>query len=232
MFYVLDGTVDHARERAKAADLREVRWILAQQARLDQQLTVIVRRVHDRGDWIDAGCTSTTQWLAQISTSDYRTAERITRTSDALRELPALDEAMSNGELSLDQAVAVVEVATPETDEALVRIAVGKAPGQIARAARMLVPPTLVDDTELYRRRALRMTWSGDKRELKFSGSLPLEQGVAFEQAIWDIAKPQRAADKKTGSPMLEWRQYTADALVRSATAIPPPTVRGAVRRR
>jgi hypothetical protein len=214
MFDVLEGTVDQARERAKAVDRRAVRAILAQQARLDQQITVIVRRVHDRGDWRDAGCTSTAQWLAQISTSDYRAAERITRTSDALRELPALDEAMSNGELSLDQAVAVVDVATPETDAELTRIAVGKAPGEITRATRMLVPPALVDDSELYRRRALRMTWSGDKRELRLSGSLPLEQGAAFEQAIWNIAKPMRAADKKSGTPVLEWRQYTADALV------------------
>ena len=57
------------------------------------------------------------------------------------------------------------------------------------------------------------MTWTGGRRELKLSGSLPLEQGVAFEQAIWNIAKPQRAADKKSGS-VLEWSQYTADALV------------------
>ena len=63
------------------------------------------------------------------------------------------------------------------------------------------------------------MTWTGGGRELTFSGSLPLEQGVAFEQAIWSIAKPLRAADKKSGSPVLEWRQYTADALVTLATA-------------
>jgi hypothetical protein len=62
------------------------------------------------------------------------------------------------------------------------------------------------------------MTWSGDKRELRLSGALPLEQGTAFEHAIWEIAKPMRAADKKSGSPVLEWRQYTADALVTLAT--------------
>jgi hypothetical protein len=201
MFATLDGTVDQARERAQAADRREVRSILEQRARLDQQLTVIVRRADDRGDWRDAGCSSSALWLAQISTSDYRTAARITRTSDALRMLPALDEAMSTGELSLDQAAAVAEVATPETDAEIARIAVGRAPGQIARAARMLVPPTVVDDTELHRRRALSMTWTGGGRELRFSGSLPLEQGLVFEQAIWSIAKPQRAADKKAGSP-------------------------------
>jgi hypothetical protein len=62
------------------------------------------------------------------------------------------------------------------------------------------------------------MTWTGGRRELKLSGSLPLEQGAAFEQAIWNIAKPQRARDKKTGTPVLEWQQYTADALVTVAT--------------
>ena len=43
------------------------------------------------------------------------------------------------------------------------------------------------------------MTWTRGRRELCFSGRLPLEQGVAFEQAIWQIAKTQRALDKQTG---------------------------------
>jgi hypothetical protein len=62
------------------------------------------------------------------------------------------------------------------------------------------------------------MTWTSDARELVFSGRLPLEHGVAFEQAIRNTAKPLRAADKKTGMPVLEWQQYTADALVTLTT--------------
>ena len=38
-----------------------------------------------------------------------------------------------------------------------------------------------------------------------------------FEQAIWDIAKTQRAADKRDGV-VLDWQQSTADALVTLAT--------------
>jgi Domain of unknown function (DUF222)/HNH endonuclease len=140
------------------------------------------------------------------------------RASEALRSLPALDHALSSGELTLDQATAVAEVATPETDAELARIAVGKAPSEIARLVRTIVPPVVADDQALYQQRALRMTWTGGGRELKFSGSLPLEHGVAFEQAIWNIAKPHRATDKKNGTPVLEWQQYTADALVTLAT--------------
>ena len=57
------------------------------------------------------------------------------------------------------------------------------------------------------------MTWTRGRRELAFSGRLPLEQGAAFEQAIWNIAKPQRARDKQAGR-VLEWQQSAADALV------------------
>ena len=71
----------------------------------------------------------------------------------------------------------------------------------------------VADDQVLYARRALSMSWTRGRRELCLSGRLPLEQGAIFEQAIWDIAKAQRAADKQTGS-VPEWQQSAADALV------------------
>ncbi len=110
MFDVLEGTLDHALDARRGARRRRLREIREQTAQLAQEVTQIVRDAEDEDDWRAAGCTSSAQWLAQIYDADYRAAERITRTSDALRALPALDEAMSNGELSLDQALAVVEV--------------------------------------------------------------------------------------------------------------------------
>ena len=80
---------------------------------------------------------------------------------------------------------------------------------QPARSCRPRSPTT----RQLYERRGLRMTWTHGGRELAFSGQLPLEQGAAFEQAIRDVAKLQRAADKKHGTT-LEWQQSAADALV------------------
>ncbi len=57
----------------------------------------VAREADDEGDWAAAGCSSSAQWLAQISRSDHRSAVRITRTSSALRELPALDHALGTG---------------------------------------------------------------------------------------------------------------------------------------
>ena len=44
------------------------------------------------------------------------------------------------------------------------------------------------------------MTWTRGKRELVLNGRLPLEQGVAFEQAIWKVRQGTRAADKHAAS--------------------------------
>jgi hypothetical protein len=213
MFVSLDGTIDQVRERRREARRRELRTLGEQEARIKQRVTQIVREADDDGDWQAAGCSSSAQWLAQVCSSDHRTAERITRTSAALRSLPALDHAMSTGALTLDQVAAAAEFATPASDAELAHLAIGKPPSEIALAARTLVPPTVEDDQALYERRALSVTWTRGRRELMFSGRLPLEQGVAFEQAIWSIAKSQRAIDKKAGT-ILDWQQSAADALV------------------
>jgi hypothetical protein len=217
MFATTDAAVDRGLERRRAARRRELVSICEQQARLAQRVTQIVREADDEGDWQAAGCSSSAQWLAQLSSSDYRSAQRITRTSSALRSLPALDHALSTGALTLDQVAAAAEFATPESDSELARVAVGRAPSEITLAARTIVPPTVEDDHALYQRRALSMSWTRGRRELCLSGRLPLEQGAAFEQAIWQIAKAQRARDKQAGT-LLDWQQSTADALVTLTT--------------
>jgi hypothetical protein len=217
MFATLEGTIDQARERRREARRRELVSLSGQQARIAQRVTQIVREADDDRDWQAAGFASSAQWLAQISSSDHASAVRITRTSVALRSLPALDHALSTGALTLDQVAAAAQFATPQSDAQLARAAVGKAPSEIALVARTIEPPAIADDKELYARRALSMTWTRGRRELAISGRLPLEQGAAFEQAIWDIAKVQRAADKPSGT-VLDWQQSAADALVTLAT--------------
>ena len=89
-----------------------------------------------------------------------------------LATLPALDEGVRTGELTLGQAAAAVEFATPETDAELARVAVGKAPSEISRVSRTLSPPTVADDQALYRRRAVSLKWIGGGRELLLNARL------------------------------------------------------------
>jgi hypothetical protein len=117
--------------------------LLGVDARVKREVMEIVREADAAGDWREAGCASSAQWFAQLSSSDHRTAVRITQTSAALASLPALDHAMSTGALSLDQVAAAVEFATPETDAELARVAVGEQPSAIAVTARRLAPPVV-----------------------------------------------------------------------------------------
>ena len=96
------------------------------------------------------------------------TAPRCASRVPAMRcaSLPALDHALSTGELTLDQVAAAAEFATPESDAELARVALGKAPSAIAPAARSLAPPKVEDDQALYERRSLSMTWTRGRREL------------------------------------------------------------------
>ncbi len=170
-FATAESTIDQALEREREACRRELVANFAEQARLQHRATQLVREADDRGDWSAAGFTTSTQWLAQLSNSDYRTAQRITSTSDALRHLPALDHAMSKGSLMLDQVAAATPFATPQSDAEIARLAVGKAPSQISLAARTIVPPKVADDHELYQRRSLSMTWTNGGRELVLGGA-------------------------------------------------------------
>ena len=213
MFATLDGTVDQARERRREARRCELRSLCEQEARIKARVTEIVREADDDGiGRRRAAPRARSGWRRSQAATTAR-AKRITSTSEALRSLPALDQALGAGVLTLDQVAAAAEFATPASDAELARVAVGKPPSEIAVAARTLAPPKLEDDQTLYQRRSLSMTWTRGRRELAISGRLPLEQGAAFEQAIWNIAKTQRAADKQAGT-VLEWQQSAADALV------------------
>jgi hypothetical protein len=136
MFATLGGTIHQARGLRRAARLRELDEISEREARDKQRVTEIVREADDDDDWRDAGFSSSAQWFAHVYRSDHRTARLITSTSEALCTLPALDEKLGTGELTLDQVAAAAEFATPETDVELARVAVGKAPSDINVAAR------------------------------------------------------------------------------------------------
>src|SRR4051812_32979377 len=229
MFDLVDEERSHPRNLSDTALWGALGDISDIEARNKQLVTEIVRVAEERETWQRAGFSSLAQWFAQAFRCDYATAKHVTETALALRHLPALDEAMSIGDLTLDQTRAAVQFATPETDAEIARIAVGMAPREIARAARTISPPSVADDAALYRRRSLSLSWDEGHRELILHGRLPLEQGLAVEQAIRNAAKTQQADDKKTGEPTLDWQQYTADALVTLVTQTSSPSSTGSV---
>ena len=88
MFAAVDEAVDEALAVRREGRRRELVSIFAEQARLAQRVTQLVREADDDDDWRAAGCSSSAQWLAQVSSSDHRTAVQITRTSSRSAACP------------------------------------------------------------------------------------------------------------------------------------------------
>ena len=84
MFGTSQGTIDHQLERRREARRVEVAALSVQKARIDQRLTVLSREAGAEGDWKAAGCSSSAQWLAQITRSEYHTAAGLVDAGAAL----------------------------------------------------------------------------------------------------------------------------------------------------
>ena len=174
----------------------------------------IVREADDDADWRAAGYSSSAQWLAHLCAATTARAARITRDEHRASESAGARPRNEQGGVVADQVAAAAEFAWPESDAELARVAVGKPPSAISLTARTLAPPR-------GRGRPGALPATGAEHDVgrvdgassRFSGRLPLEQGAIFEQAIWDIAKQQRAVDKQAGS-VIDWHQSAADALV------------------
>jgi hypothetical protein len=76
-----------------------------------------------RQGWAD-GCTqSCAHWLSWKCGVDLGAAREKVRVARALEGLPAIDVAMSRGELSYSKVRALTRVATPATEEVLLNVA-------------------------------------------------------------------------------------------------------------
>jgi hypothetical protein len=81
MFATLDGTLEQAREARRC----RLRSLSEQEARIKREVTRVVREADDAGDWRAAGCSSSAQWLARVSSSDYHSSRPLLVFRPALR---------------------------------------------------------------------------------------------------------------------------------------------------
>jgi len=157
----------HARACAASADLLEV-----------------VRELDEADTWSEDDESSLSCFLASRLGLRSAAATELVRISRKLRDLPAIGAAHRAGHISWDQLRPLTKYATPETDE------------QLAVEAPEMTVPQLYREAARHekdrRRRArsdrqtryLHMSWDEDGRNLNVEGSLPAEQGAAFENAV------------------------------------------------
>ncbi len=140
-------------------------------------------------------------------------------TARALPDRPAISTAALEGRLSAEQLAAVVQVATPETDEAWAADSPGWTATSLLAAARNHKTVTRDEAVERDRLRKLGYRWDERRGGLRFWGWVPDADGAGV------VAAFERGADQAGPDEHGQWEPYPvrcADVFVHALTAESP----------
>ena len=164
------------------------------------ELLVLIRDFDERTGW--SGCTSCAHWLSWRTGLAPGAAREHVRVARALGSLPKLSDAMRRGVISYSKVRAVTRVATPETEQALLDVALcGTAAHveQIVRGWRRVDRTAeAAEDRRRHETRSLR-TWVDDDGMVVVRGRLTPEVGAVLRRAL-EAACDQARARRTTAS--------------------------------
>src|SRR6184192_991012 len=86
------------------------------------RLLDLIREFDARGGWNNGACLSCAHWLCYRVGLEMRAARERVRVARALGTLPQLAQALARGELSYSKVRALTRIATPETEERLLKV--------------------------------------------------------------------------------------------------------------
>ena len=161
---------------------------------------IAVRR-DERNGW--AGCTSCAEWLGWRTGLAPGAAREHVRVARALADLPKLSDAMRRGKVSYSKMRAVTRVATPETEDDLLNVALSGTAAhleKIVRAWRRV--DRLAEQAEDRRRhetQSLR-TWVDENGLVVARGRLSPEVGAVVRRALEAACDQACAADAPVGN--------------------------------
>ena len=149
------------------------------------RLLDLIREFDERGGW--DGFASCAGWLTWRVGLDPGAARERVRVARALGTLPRLAAALARGELSYSKIRALTRVATPETEERLLKV--GRA-GTAAHVERIVRGWRCVDrqaekkeTAERHAQRSLRV-YQDEDGMVVLRGRLTPEQGAVLQQAL------------------------------------------------
>jgi uncharacterized protein DUF222 len=198
------------------------------------RLLDLIREFDARGGWGN-GFRSCAEWLTwRVGLAPGAAREHV-RVARALGSLPRLSAALACGELSYSKVRALTRVASPETEERLLKV--GKA-GTAAHVERIICAWRYVDrkaeirkTAERHRARTLHVYQDEDgmviiRGRLEPEAGAVLMQALAaardcvYEQGRHAVADvPAGTSSVPVGNEPPTWGQLQADALRRSITA-------------
>ena len=168
------------------------------------ELLVLIHQFDQREGW--SGFASCAHWLSwRIGLAPGAAREKV-RVARALADLPQLSDAMRRGVISYSKVRAVTRVATPETEQTLLDVALAGTAAhveQVVRAWRRVDRTAeAADDRRRHASRVLH-TWVDDDGMVVIRGRLAPEVGAVVRRALEAALDEQRraAATSEPGEP-------------------------------
>ena len=159
------------------------------------ELLSLIRQFDERYGW--AGCTSCAEWLGWRTGLAPGAAREHVRVARALADLPKLSDAMRRGKVSYSKMRAVTRVATLETEDDLLNVALSSTAAHVEKIVRgWRRVDRLAEQAEDRRRhetRSLR-TWVDEDGMVVVRGRLSPEVGAVVRRALEAACDQARGA--------------------------------------
>jgi hypothetical protein len=195
------------------------------------RLLLLIAEFDRRNGWSDSAAQSCAHWPNWKCGIDMGAAREKVRVARALESLPRISSAMARGELSYSKVRAVTRVASPETEELLLSIALHGTAHHVETTVRCFRRAQQAEELscEARQQAARRLSYSwDDDGSLLVKASLPAETGALFlkalDAAVEAMEQPERVSAETSATsedptpgerPLRSVRR--ADALTRMA---------------
>ena len=165
------------------------------------ELLVLIREFDAAGAW--SGFASCAVWLSWRTGLEPGAAREHVRVAHALAQLPKVGDAMRRGRVSYSKVRAITRVATPETEQSLLDVALAGTAVHVERVVRAWRRTDRAaerdDDRRQQANRALH-TWVDDDGMVVVRGRLTPEVGSVFRRALEAAVAADRAATGGSGA--------------------------------
>jgi hypothetical protein len=175
----------------------EITTLCAHLGAAEYRLLRAIGEFDARKGWCGIGIGSCAHWLGWKCGISLVTARDKVRVAASLRGLPEISRAMARGEISYSKVRALIRVATPANEGALVRLGRQGTATHVEEIVRRYRRVRRLDEAtaavEAQRARELRYHWDEDG-SLVIHARLPAEQGALVLQALEAAAETLRTA--------------------------------------
>ncbi|MCY4662699.1 MAG: DUF222 domain-containing protein [Acidobacteria bacterium] len=149
------------------------------------ELLVLIREFDAAGAW--SGFASCAVWLSWRTGLEPGAAREHVRVAHALAQLPKVSDAMRRGRVSYSKVRAITRVATPETEQSLLDVALAGTAAhveRVVRAWRRVDRAAEANDDRAQQAGRTLHTWVDDDGMVVVRGRLTPEVGSAFRRAL------------------------------------------------